>query len=812
MRAVRAAILLALTLSMLGYAQAPAPSVAPVSSVAQGANRLPVRRVVLYKSGVGYFEHLGRVRGNQTITIDFTSGQLDDVLKSLTALDLDGGRISGVSYNSEAGLERRLAGLRLPVGEGATRAQFLAALRGARLEIRDGATRVAGRLLSVESTSQRRGDAVVSTDTLSIVTDAGSLQTIALEPRVAVRILDADLNQEVAKYLALIGSVRDQDVRRMTLSATGAGDRDLFVSYVSEVPVWKATYRLVMPGAKDNRPPLLQGWAIVDNTVGEDWNNVQLSLVAGAPQSFIQAVSRPYYVQRPIVPLPDRVLLSPQTHQGALALQGNGALTGVLRDPSGGLVPGATVAAVRSGQRATAVTDRNGQFRIENLPPGPYEITFSLTGFRTATYRVDIAAGMESVLNGVIALGAINESITARSARNSTTFGLPQSTLNMTIDGVSGAGSGAGDGFFASKARADAIEEVSLTTAAAGANAAGGGAVEIRMAAAGADAVAEQLGDLFEYRLKEPITIRKNQSAMVPILNAPVEAQKVSVWAPSAGNRALRAIWLTNTSGNTLDAGTFSIQEDQAFAGEGLIEPLKAGERRLLSYAVDLALILSARSEPVPTRTTETRVTRGLLVQKVEERQRRVYSARNEDAEPRTLVIEHPVRPGWTLGGAMKPVETTAASHRFSLTIAPRTTATFDVEETRSVDSQIALASLTDDQLALFVRNKAISAELETQLQEIQRRKAGIARLSAALSRLEGEAGVIANDQQRVRDNMQALRGSAEERQLVQRYVKQLNEQEDRLAAIRREIAALQAQRQNEQLELTDLMRKMGQD
>ena len=80
MRAVRAAILLALTLSMLGYAQAPAPSVAPASPVAQGANRLPVRRVVLYKSGVGYFEHLGRVRGNQTITIDFTSGQLDDVL------------------------------------------------------------------------------------------------------------------------------------------------------------------------------------------------------------------------------------------------------------------------------------------------------------------------------------------------------------------------------------------------------------------------------------------------------------------------------------------------------------------------------------------------------------------------------------------------------------------------------------------------------------------------------------------------------------------------------------------------------------
>jgi hypothetical protein len=796
MRAVRAAILLALSLSMLGYAQAPAPSVAPATPVAQGANRLPVRRVVLYKSGVAYFEHLGRVRGNQTITIDFTSGQLDDVLKSLTAIDLDGGRIAGVSYNSEAGLERRLASLRLPVGEGATRAQFLAALRGARLEVRDGATRIVGRLLSVETTSHKRGDAVTSTEMLSIVSDTGSLQTVALEPRIAVRILEADLNQEVAKYLALLGSVRDQDVRRMTLSATGAGERDLFVSYVSEVPVWKATYRLVMPDAKNSRPPLLQGWAIVDNTVGEDWDTVQLSLVAGAPQSFVQAVSRPYYVQRPIVPLPDRMLLSPQTHQGALALQGNGALTGVLRDPRGGAIPGASVAAVRAGQRTTAVTDANGRFRIENLPPGLYEISFSLTGFTTATYRVDVSAGMESVLNGVIAMGAINESVVSRSARNSVVFGLPQNTVNTTIDGVAGV------------TRLDATEEVTMRTAAAGADASGG-VISIRMATE-VDAVAAQLGDLFEYRLKEPITIRKNQSAMVPILIAPVQAEKVSLWTPSAGSRALRAIWLTNTSGNTLDAGTFSIQEDQAFAGEGLIEPLKAGERRLLSYAADLALILSARSEPVPTRTTETRVTRGLLVQKVEERQRRVYSARNEDHEPRTLVIEHPVRPGWALSGSIKPVETTAASHRFSVTIAPRTTATFDVEETRSVDSQLALASLTDDQLALFVRNKAISAELEAQLQDLQRRKTEVARLSSAISRLEGEAGVIANDQQRVRDNMQALRGSSEERQLVQRYVKQLNEQEDRLAAIRKEIAALQAQRQVAQQGLTEFVEKMG--
>ena len=75
--------------------------------------RLPVTRVILYKNGVGYFEHAGRVHGSEDVNIDFTTAQLNDVLKSLTVLDLGKGRITGVSYNSIAPLERRLESLRL---------------------------------------------------------------------------------------------------------------------------------------------------------------------------------------------------------------------------------------------------------------------------------------------------------------------------------------------------------------------------------------------------------------------------------------------------------------------------------------------------------------------------------------------------------------------------------------------------------------------------------------------------------------------------------------------------------------------------
>ena len=291
------------------------------ASVSEGdaGGRLPVKRVVLYKNGVGYFEHSAHVRGNQDLAIDFTTNQLNDVLKSLTAVDLGDGRISGVRYNSIAPLDERLKALRLPFGEQLTRVDFLAALRGARVEVRNGSDNAAGRLLSVEKEKRfnEKGDSYEVTE-FSVISDSGDMRNFDLGPNTSVRLAEHDLSDEVEKYLNLIGSSRARDLRRMTISATGTGDREIFVSYISEVPVWKSTYRIILP-EKPNEKPLLQGWAIVDNTVGEDWRDVQLSLIAGAPQSFIQDISRPLYTRRPVVPLPQAAMLTPQTQEASMS-------------------------------------------------------------------------------------------------------------------------------------------------------------------------------------------------------------------------------------------------------------------------------------------------------------------------------------------------------------------------------------------------------------------------------------------------------------------------------------------------------------
>src|SRR5580700_3804451 len=341
MRASKVAVL-----CLLLVASSSGQSSTPPANQADSAARLPVTRVILYKNGVGYFEHAGHVRGSQDVNVDFTTAQLNDVLKSLTVLDLGKGRITGVSYNSNAPLAKRLGSLHLPVGENPTTAQFLDALRGARLEVKSGAESATGRLLSIDEREiPIKGDQKITVDQISIVSDAGEVRVFDLTPATSVRVAEKEVNEEVGKYLGLVASTRDQDLRRMTISTAGDGVRDLLVSYISEVPVWKSTYRIVIP---NDGKPLLQGWAIVDNTVGEDWRNVELALVAGAPQSFVQELSQPYYTRRPVIPLPENALLTPQTHEAGLEEAPAASPAGVVGGVPGG-IPGGQMAGVMGG-------------------------------------------------------------------------------------------------------------------------------------------------------------------------------------------------------------------------------------------------------------------------------------------------------------------------------------------------------------------------------------------------------------------------------------------------------------------------------
>jgi hypothetical protein len=770
----------------------------------ESAAKLPVRRVVLYKNGVGYFEHLGRVRGSQDVHIDFTSAQLNDVLKSLTVLDLAGGRITGVDYNSEAPLARRLATLRLALGERPSVSEFLGALRGAKLEVR-GATGPAltGRLLSVERKTRSATNWTVETDEISLITDSGEVRSVDLNPTTSVRIVEKDLQVEVGRYLNLIASSRDQDVRRMTISTTGNGERNLYVSYISEVPIWKTTYRIVLP-TKADKKPLLQGWAIVDNTVGEDWNEVELSLVAGAPHSFIQQLSEPFYGRRPVVPLPESVQLSPQTHAATLS-GGNGRLSGAVTDPSGAVISGANVKLMDENNSiiAQTTTDSSGNYSFSSLAPGNYRVQTERPGFKTtlmtglnvapgenqANARLDVGASTETVMvtGEASALSTMSAGLAGTNRLSSvanrphvtTMGGVPGGVAGGAMGGVIG---GVGGGMAPSTA---ALEEARAMGEAA--------------------ASGQELGDLFEYKLKDKVTLKKNQSALVPIAQTEIEAEKVSLWNGTSGSgRPLRGIWLKNTSTLTFDGGTFSVLENEVFAGEGLTDPIKPGERRLLSYATDLGLLVEAQTNSRPQHVTLAKISKGILTQVSRLEERTLYTVRNQDAAPRTLVVEHAARAGWSLAkGATEPEEKAPGIYRFRLEVPAKATASLPVEETRTLDVTYSISNLNTDQIGLFVKAKTITPEMAQALQKIMDQQAVVAKLEEEMENRQKDIDRIVEDQGRLRENMKALRGSAEEKALLQRYTKQLDEQETQLETLRKTIRDTEAQRDkaNDQLE-----------
>jgi len=773
----------------------PKPKVSEAASAErQDANpsaaKLPVRRVVLYKNGVGYFEHLGRVRGSQEVHVDFTSAQLNDVLKSLTVLDLSGGRITGVDYNSEAPLARRLATLRLSLGERPTTTEFLGALRGARLEVRTGnGPQLTGKLLSVERKTRTGAGPgwTVETDEISLITDAGEVRSVDLNSFTSVRIVEKDLQVEVGRYLGLIASSRDQDVRRMTISTTGAGERNLYVSYISEVPIWKTTYRIVLP-SKTDKKPLLQGWAIVDNTVGEDWDGVELSLVAGAPHSFIQQLSEPFYGRRPVVALPESVQLTPQTHAATL-MRGNGRLSGTVTDPAGAAVPGANVQLLDENNAVVAqtTTESNGQYTFSGVSAGNYRVEIERQDFqKNLISGLSVTPG-ENQFNTQLRLGSntqtvevsagLDTAVQTQSAMVGTVGKLSGVANRPHVGAGAGSGGGMGGGTFSAGLSVANLEEARAMGEAA--------------------ASGRELGDLFEYKLKDRVTLKKNQSALVPIAQTELEAQKVSLWSGTTGSgRPLRGLWLKNTSPLTFDGGSFSVLENEVFAGEGLTDPIKPGERRLISYATDLGLLVEATKNSQPQHVTRVKISKGVLTQVSELHERTLYTARNQDEGTHTLVIEHPARAEWQLAKAAKePEEKAPGVYRFRVEVPSKTTASLPVEEVRTLATNYELSNLNEDQIGVFVKQGTITGEMAEALKKITAQRAAVAKLEGEMENRQKDIDRIVEDQGRLRENMKALRGSAEERALLQRYTRQLDEQETQLDVLRKKIKDTEARR-----------------
>ena len=272
----------------------------PATSQEKSEQPLQVKKIVVYKHGVGYFEREGKVRDNQKLALTFKSAQMKDLLKSLYAVDLSGGRIATISYDTKDPLSKQLEDILIRVPEQNALTQFLTQLKGARIKALIAGQAVTGSVVGIEPEVRQTKDGTSTVHKLVLFRDDGKLQPVELTSMSEFEILDEGLQKDLKRILEIYVKSKHADRKSVVLDAQGAGERNVRVGYIIETPIWKTSYRLLF---EEGQRPLLQGWAILENTTDEDWDQVDVSFVAGSPMSFIMDLYTAYYPERAEIPV-----------------------------------------------------------------------------------------------------------------------------------------------------------------------------------------------------------------------------------------------------------------------------------------------------------------------------------------------------------------------------------------------------------------------------------------------------------------------------------------------------------------------------
>ncbi|WP_428940893.1 hypothetical protein [Fontivita pretiosa] len=670
--------------------QAPQPAAAAQPQQAD----VPVRAVVLFSSGVGYFEHFGTVHGDGSTELRFKTAQINDILKSLVLQDLDGGQVSTVTYPSQDPISKILKSFQVDITNNPPLADLLNQLRGARLSVTAQAEKLTGTILGVETRRKpvEKGEPV-QVAVLNLLTGA-SIRSIELETINSLVLEDPQLQEELNKALAALAQARDQDKKPVTINFRGEGERRVRIGYVVETPIWKTSYRLIMD---DQQGGKLQGWAIVENQTDSDWNNVQLSLVSGRPISFIMDLYQPLYVPRPVVEPELWASLRPPTHEGAIAQDKRAEPLAVAGAPArrarGGAVgAGQPPAAAAAPQLALESADRTAE---------------------QLGRPMDVMASVQSV------------------------------------------------------------------------------------------ASAAQIGELFQYTVGN-VTLPRQKSAMLPIIADNIEVERVSIYNSSVLPRhPLNGARIRNTTDKHLLQGPITVLDAGNYAGDARIENLPPGQERLLSYGIDLQMLVDSTQNRSETAILTGKIVKGVLYLSRRHLATQEYLANNKSDRDKTLIIEHPIRQGWKLVDTEKPIETTQTLYRFKGTVGAGKASKLVVKEEIVQGETIAILPAEIEQLLFYARNGQIPKEVRDAIGKAVELKQALAETERQIAEHEQRINAITQEQGRIRENMKTVDRNS---QYYNRLLTKLNEQESQIEKLQSEREQLEQKRNAQRKELEDYL------
>ena len=777
------------------------------ATIRSNTQTLPIRRVILYSNGVAYIERRGTVTGHAEVSLSFKQSQVDDVLKSMVVLDLGQGRIGAVSYNSSAPPAARLAEIPFSINAGSANnlsgglAGVLGQLQGAHVIVATANRTATGSILTVEERKSQidANKPAATSHALVIASEGGELISFDLADVRSVKLIDDGARRDVNEFANASASARRRDAKTIVVTSDGAGAREMLVSYTIAAPIWKTTYRVVMDS---QGKPFFQGWAIVDNVSEEDWNSISLSLVSGSPVSFIQPIQKPFYRYRPVIGMPSDLKLEPQTYEASEGAA-PGTISGSITDPNGAVVPGATVTITNAAtnQSFTTTSNNDGNYSSAVLSPGTYSVSVNSPGFKQHLVQsVVLGVNVPAFVNAALEVGNVSETVTVTASAN-----IASSITTRQISQLPGNGRGLSSLSLLSSVttNSSSIAGTSLSDAMTRPDSG------VEAAATGAE-----VGDLFEYRIDQPVTVLRDRSALIPILQTRMDGERVSIYNEGARrDRPMGGMLLKNTSSLTLEDGALTVIDGDAYAGEALMERLKPAEQRLISFALDLGTLVNVRVKEDRAPTFMVRVVQGVFQAHYHQTSQKTYTFTNQTDKPRVVYVEHPVRDGRVLSDdTQKPEAKTARYYRFRVSLGPHQRVDLPVTERRALMDNYALVDFSRQNLDLFISRNYIDATTRAILEKIIDLKSRMAAAEARIEAIDQEVTEISADQQRLRDNIKALTATAEAKQLITRYVAKADTQETRLEQLNKDKQAQHAEAERLEQELETVVRSVAID
>jgi hypothetical protein len=668
-----------------------------------GTADLPVTRITLFSSGVGYFHREGEIDGNARVDLQFPQENINDLLKSLVLQDTGGGRVATINYDNRNPIDKTLKSFAIDLTGNPSLAQLLQQGRGEKIELVTYADKTAsgqaetisGLIVGVEHQKHAVGkDQVVEVAQLNVLT-ADGLRGVPLATVQRVRFLKPALEEEFRKALEVLATGHDKQKKTVTLNFSGEGRRNVRVGYVTESPIWKTSYRLKL----DKDALFLQGWAIVENTTDEDWNNVRLGLVSGRPISFQMDLYEPLFVSRPVVEPELFASLRPPTYQGNLE-----ALADLQKS-------------VEQTRKADGKAAAKGPAGAGGFDKRKDLATYAFRAQDGAAQRLDFQQGVASV------------------------------------------------------------------------------------------ATTTELGEYFEYVLEKPVSLPRQKSALLPIVNQPVEGTRVSIYNQNVHAKfPLLGLRFKNTTKLHLNQGPITVFEGNGYAGDARIADLQPGETRLLSYAIDLGTEVAPEGSNAPDSLLKVKVYKGILYATFKLRQSKTYVIKNRSEHERTVLIEHPFRADWQLVSPAKPAERARDVYRFEVAAAPDKTVKQEVVEEQMRVDQVALSNSPDEAVRVFLRAPISSPKVKKALEDALTLKAQLEETRNLIRREEEPLKVIEQDQARMRANMAQVPQTSE---AYKRYLKKFDDQETEIEKRREKIAKFQDGAEKLRKEFDDFLLKL---